>query len=51
MKRTKFLHCPPCTAPRTTDSKVITAVSQILEVEGEQAVEISVVSEDRLKAR
>ena len=51
MKRTKFLHCPPCTAPRTTDSKVITAVSQILEVEGEQAVEISLFSEDRLKAR
>ena len=51
MKRTKFLHCPPCAALENVDSKVITAVSQILEVDGEQAVEISLFLEGRLKAR
>lgn len=51
MKRTKFLHCLPCAAPENADSEVITAVSQILEADGEQAAEISLFLEGKLKAR
>ena len=38
MKRTKLLHCIPCTAPKVKDSDSVIAVSQLLEVDGERAV-------------
>lgn len=51
MKRTKLLHCIPCTAPKVKDSDSVIAVSQLLEVDGERAVEISLFVKGELKAR
>lgn len=51
MKRTKFLKCSPCPTPETADFETIIAASQILEADGEQAVEISLFADGELKAR
>ena len=51
MKRTKLLHCFPCATPDIRDPENVIAASQILEVDGEQAVEISLFAEGELKAR
>ena len=51
MKRTKLLRCFPCTVPEKRDSENVIAASQILEVDGEQAVEISLFVKGELKAR
>ncbi len=51
MKRTKLLRCFPCAIPEKRDSDSVIAVSQILEVDGEQVVEISLFVERELKAR
>ena len=44
MKRTKLLRCIPCTVPKVKNSDSVIAASQLLEVDGERAVEISPVS-------
>lgn len=41
MKRTKFLKCEPCNTPKKTSKDRVVATSQILEIDGERAVEIS----------
>ena len=41
MKRTKLLRCIPCTVPKVKDSDSVIAASQLLEADGERAVEIS----------
>ena len=41
MKRTKFLKCDPCNTPKKTSKDRVVATSQILEIDGERAVEIS----------
>lgn len=51
MKRTKLLKCTPCKAPQNMAKDEVTAVSQILEVDGEKAVEISLFYEEKLKGR
>ncbi len=51
MKRTKFLECEPCETPKTTSKDEVIAASQILEVDGEQAVEISLFFKGVLKGR
>lgn len=51
MKRTKLLRCIPCTVPKVKDSDSVIAASQLLEVEGERAVEISLFVKGELKAR
>lgn len=51
MKRTKLLRCVPCTVPKVKDSDSVIAASQLLEVDGEWAVEISLFIKGELKAR
>ena len=51
MKRTKLLRCIPCTVPKVKNSDSVIAASQLLEVDGEQAVEISLFVKGELKAR
>ena len=51
MKRTKLLHCIPCETPKAKDSDSVIAASQLLEVDGERAVEISLFVKGELKAR
>lgn len=51
MKRTKLLRCIPCTVPKVKDSDSVIAASQLLEVDGEWAVEISLFVKGELKAR
>lgn len=41
MKRTKFLRCEPCNAPEKASEDKVVAASQILDIDGERAVEIS----------
>lgn len=50
MKRTKFLKMPPCENPNI-DSAEVVAASQILEADGEQAVEVSLFWRGELRAR
>ena len=51
MKRTKLLRCIPCTVPKVKDSDSVIAASQLLEADGERAVEISLFVKGELKAR
>ena len=51
MKRTKLLHCIPCTVPKVKNSDSVIAASQLLEADGERAVEISLFVKGELKAR
>ena len=51
MKRTKLLRCIPCTVPKVEDSDSVIAASQLLEADGERAVEISLFVKGELKAR
>ena len=51
MKRTKLLRCIPCAVPKAKDSDSVIAASQLLEADGEQAVEISLFVKGELKAR
>ena len=51
MKRIKLLRCIPCTVPKVKDSDSVIAASQLLEVDGERAVEISLFVKGELKAR
>lgn len=51
MKRTKLLKYAPCKAPQNMTKDEVTATSQILEVDGEKAVEISLFYEEKLKGR
>ena len=40
MKRTKFLKCEPCNTPKKISKDRVVATSQILEIDGERAVEM-----------
>lgn len=51
MKRTKLLRCIPCTVPKVKNSDSVIAASQLLEADGERAVEISLFVKGELKAR
>lgn len=51
MRAAKFLKCEPCGTSGNTERGKITAVSQILEVKGEQAIEISLFHKGVLKGR
>lgn len=51
MRAAKFLKCEPCSTSGNTGRGKITAVSQILEVNGEQAIEISLFHKGVLKGR
>ena len=51
MKRAKFLKIPPCALPDVKSEKEVMAKSQILEVGGEKAAEISLYYKNQLKAR
>lgn len=51
MKRTKLLKCAPCAAPKKNSEKDVTAVSQIVEADGECAVEISLFYMGKLRGR
>lgn len=51
MRAAKFLKCEPCSTSGNTERGKITAVSQILEVNGEQAIEISLFHKGVLKGR
>lgn len=51
MKRTKFLKCDPCSTPKKTSKDRVVATSQILEIDGERAVEISLFFGGELKGR
>ncbi len=51
MKRTKLLMCPPCEAPQKKDTVNVIAVSQIIEVDEEKAVEVSLFYMGVLKGR
>ena len=51
MKRTKFLKCEPCNTPKKTSKDRVVATSQILEIDGERAVEISLFFGGNLKGR
>lgn len=51
MKRTKFLKCDPCNTPKKTSKDRVVATSQILEIDGERAVEISLFFGGDLKGR
>lgn len=51
MKRTKFLRCEPCNAPEKASEDKVVAASQILDIDGERAVEISLFFRGDLKGR
>lgn len=51
MKRTKLLKCEPCQAPENMSEDRVTAVSQIVETDGETAVEIDLFYEGKLRGR
>lgn len=51
MKRTKLLKCAPCAAPQKSDSQNVIAASQIVEADGETAVEISLFYNGVLRGR
>jgi hypothetical protein len=51
MKRTKFLKCEPCNIPKKNSEDRVVATSQILEIDGERAVEISLFFGGDLKGR
>ena len=51
MRAAKFLKCEPCRTLGNTERGKVTAASQILEVNGEQAVEISLFHKGILKGR
>lgn len=51
MKRTKFLKCEPCNTPKKNSEDRVVATSQILEIDGERAVEISLFFGGDLKGR
>lgn len=51
MRAAKFLKCEPCGTSGNTERGKIIAVSQILEVNGEQAIEISLFHKGVLKGR
>lgn len=51
MKRTKLLKSAPCAAPQKSSEQDVIAVSQIVEVDGESAVEISLFYMGKLRGR
>lgn len=51
MKRTKLLKSAPCAAPQKTSKDDVIAASQIVEVDGEKAVEISLFYMGKLRGR
>lgn len=51
MKRTKLLKSAPCVAPEKSSEENVIAVSQIVEVDGESAVEISLFYMGKLRGR
>ena len=51
MKRTKLLKCEPCQTPENRNEEDVTAVSQIVEADGEAAVEIDLFFEGKLRGR
>lgn len=51
MKRTKLLKSAPCAAPQKSSEQDVIAVSQIVEVDGERAVEISLFYMGKLRGR
>lgn len=51
VRAAKFLKCEPCSTSRNTERGKITAVSQILEVNGERVIEISLFHKGVLKGR
>lgn len=51
MKRTKLLKSAPCAAPKKSSEQDVIAVSQIVEIDGESAVEISLFYMGKLRGR
>lgn len=51
MKRTKLLKSAPCAAPKKSSKQDVIAVSQIVEIDGERAVEISLFYMGKLRGR
>lgn len=51
MRRTKFLGTKPCAAPQKYSEQDVVAASQVVEVDGERAVEISLFYMGKLRGR
>lgn len=51
MKRTKLLKTQPCEAPRISSEEDVICASQIVEADGEKALEISLFYKGKLRGR